>query len=69
MMGVMNTLLPSHIFYAENILILCKGSKSNIQTLTSQFSLYARASSQIFNTLKSLLFTRSMSNLRIRNLF
>lgn len=41
--------IPSHILYADDILVFCKGTKRNLEALMSLFNLYGQASSQLFS--------------------
>jgi hypothetical protein len=52
-----------HILYADDIMVFCKGTNSNIQVLYQLFSDYARALGQIIN--KSVLFAGAMSQHRL----
>jgi len=66
--GSRNNPAPSHILYADDIMIFCKGSSSNIQTLTKLFADYALISGQYVNPLKSSFYAGSISNQRINQI-
>lgn len=40
---------PSHILYAYDIMVLCKGSKSNLRNLMQLFEDYGQASGQVLS--------------------
>lgn len=54
-----NKLVPSHILYANDILILCYGKMSNINALKKIFQEYSMASSQCFNLGKFSIYSGS----------
>jgi hypothetical protein len=43
----------SHVLYADDIIISCKGTKNNIRCVLSNFNDYGAASGQIINKRKS----------------
>jgi hypothetical protein len=45
--------VPSHVLYADDIIIFCKGTKNNIWCVLSIFNDYGAASGQIINKTKS----------------
>jgi len=55
------TFLPTHVLYADDILIFCIGLKSNIRELLSIFKKYSEVSGQVINNAKSRFYTSSMS--------
>jgi len=56
--------LPTHILYADDILIFCTGLKSNIRCLRQIFNDYSEASGQLINYDKSKFFTGAMTTSR-----
>ena len=48
--------VPSHCFYADDLMVFCKGKVSNLEALKKLFTRYANCSRQIINTSKSFLF-------------
>lgn len=68
MTGTKNLPLAAYIFHAYNILIFYKGTKSNIQALTSLLFNYIMALSQDFSNSKSTIFAGSMTNSRLNNM-
>lgn len=53
--------VPSHCLYADDILIFCKGTLSNIRNIMKLFSDYGDYSGQIINNGKSKFYTSSLS--------
>ena len=45
--GSRNNAIPSHILYAEEIMLFCKGAMSNIHVLTDLFQRYSEASGHL----------------------
>jgi hypothetical protein len=56
--------LPTHILYADDVMIFCTGLKSNIRYLLAIFKNYADVSGQIINNSKSRFYTGAMSVVR-----
>ena len=54
--NVGNIIYPSHLFYADDILIFYKASWANVNMLVNIFQEYGFLSWQIFNWDKSYLF-------------
>jgi hypothetical protein len=54
--------IPSHVLYADDMMIFCKGTNSNIFTLKRVFLNYAEASGQLVNPKKSSIFASSISS-------
>ncbi|XP_058775611.1 uncharacterized protein LOC131649884 [Vicia villosa] len=63
-----NLVIPSHVMYADDILIFCKASISNVNSLTSLFTRYYKISDQFVNSSKSSLFPSCISNSKIQNI-
>ncbi|KAK2388531.1 hypothetical protein QL285_062208 [Trifolium repens] len=57
--------VPSHILYADDIMLFCKASRSNIQTLSSLFIKYAETSGQFVNPSKSFIYAGALSSQRL----
>lgn len=53
--------VPSHCLYADDILIFCKGTLSNIRNIMKLFSDYDDYSGQIINNGKSKFYSSSLS--------
>lgn len=56
-----NIIVPSHILYADDVLICCKGKISNIKNLISTFKDYVDVSGQVINCRKSFIYGGTMS--------
>ncbi|CAJ2641500.1 unnamed protein product [Trifolium pratense] len=63
--GSRNFNVPSHVLYADDIMLFCKGSASNIQALASLFIRYGQASGQFVNPQKSSIYAGSISQSRL----
>jgi len=59
------TSFPTHVLFANDIMIFCTGLKSNIWELMSIFNKYSAISGHIVNNSKSMFFTGAMSVTRI----
>ncbi|XP_058782945.1 uncharacterized protein LOC131657578 [Vicia villosa] len=68
MKATKNLCIPSHILYADDILICCKGKSSNITALQHLFHNYSVASGQYVNTAKSFIYCGAMDNNRATHL-
>lgn len=55
---------PTHILYADDILIFCVASKENIRCLLQIFHYYSQASGQVISPLKSKFYTGAITNNR-----
>ncbi|GAU20130.1 hypothetical protein TSUD_351920 [Trifolium subterraneum] len=53
--------VPSHSFYADDLMIFCKGKLSGIKALKDLFNLYALESGQVINNSKSTIFYGSIT--------
>lgn len=58
------TVLPTHVLYADDIMIFCTGLKSNIRELLRIFHRYSAVSGQLINNAKSRFFTGAMNGSR-----
>ena len=63
--GTRDIPIPSHILYADDMMIFCKGTLSNINCLKQIFFNYAEVSGQLVNPQKSSIFSESISNRRL----
>ena len=59
---------PTHILYADDIMIFCTGTKRNIRCLLNIFLDYSNVSGQLVNHTKSRFFTGAMTNARVQML-
>jgi hypothetical protein len=59
--GTRNHRVPSHTFYADDLMIFCKGKLSGLNALTSLFESYASESGQKINNSKSTIFSGSIT--------
>ncbi|GAU27921.1 hypothetical protein TSUD_160160 [Trifolium subterraneum] len=59
--GTRNFKIPSHSFYADDLLVFCKGNLSGLKTLNDLFDKYALESGQVINTSKSTIFSGSIT--------
>lgn len=59
---------PTHILYADDIMIFCTGTKRNIRCLLSIFLEYSNVSGQLVNYSKNNFFTGAMTNARVQML-
>jgi hypothetical protein len=53
--------VPSHVLYADDIIISCKGTKNNIRCVLSNFNDYGAASGQTITK------TKSRKHMRLRH--
>jgi len=63
-----NQCVPSHILYADDVMIFCKAKLSCIQALKNLFIQYAKCSGQVINPSKSTIYAGSISNSRLLHL-
>lgn len=59
---------PSHVLYADDIMVFCKGTKKNVLVLMDLFKEYGAASGQLLSLAKCQFFTGSMFAARRRDL-
>ena len=59
---------PSHCFYADDLMVYCKGRMSNLQALKELFTRYASCSGQIINLRKSSIFHGGISPNRLHDI-
>ena len=67
-LGSRNNPVPSHILYADDIMLFCKATNPNIQTLTELFQRYAQNSGQFVNPSKSFIYAGSINHHRLLNI-
>jgi len=60
--------IPSHIMYADDVMIFCKGKISSVEALIDLFIRYAECSGQCINPAKSTIFSSSISRSRLEHL-
>jgi hypothetical protein len=63
--GTRNFMVPSHSFYADDLMIFCKGTLSGLKALKDLFTAYALESGQVINTSKSTIYPGSISHGRL----
>jgi hypothetical protein len=63
--GTRNFMVPSHSFYADDLMIFCKGTLSGLKALKELFTAYALESGQVINTSKSTIYPGSISHGRL----
>jgi mannosylglycoprotein endo-beta-mannosidase len=63
--GTRDVCVPSHSFYADDLLIFCKGYLSGLRALKELFETYALASGQVINNLKSTIIAGAISPSRL----
>jgi hypothetical protein len=63
--GTRNFMVPSHSFYANDLMIFCKGTLSGLKALKELFIAYALESRQVINTSKSTIYSGSISHGRL----
>lgn len=62
-----NTFIPSHILYANDILILYTGKSSNIRAFKKVFHEYVIASGQNINLSKSFIFSGAVGSRKLKD--
>jgi hypothetical protein len=63
--GTRHIKVPSHTFYADDLMVFCKGKLAGLQALKDLFDAYALQSGQRINTAKSTIFSGSITQGRI----
>ena len=66
--GTRDIAVPSHIIYADDMMIFCKGTSSNLNCLKNIFLAYAETSGQMVNPQKSSIFAGSITNRRLNHI-
>lgn len=59
---------PSHILYADDIMVFCRGTKSNLRNLMLLLKDYGQASGQLLSLEKCRFYAGSMSSRRVTEL-
>lgn len=57
-----DTQIPSHCFYADDLMVYCKGKLYSLEALKDLFTRYASCSGQVINLGKSFIFSGGVSN-------
>lgn len=63
--GPRNIQVPSHSFYADDLMVYCKGNGSGLEHLKDLFTRHALDSGQLISTSKSTFFPGEISTNRI----
>jgi hypothetical protein len=63
--GTRNVRVPSHSFYADDLMIFCKGNLNGLRSLKELFDNYALESGQVVNNSKSTIFSGSITQGRL----
>lgn len=66
--GAINTFIPSHCFYAYDIMIYCRGNIESLESLKNLFTIYANSAGQVISARKSTIFAGGISHTRIQNI-
>lgn len=68
MSGPRGHTVPSHVLYADDLLIFCKGTKKNMECLMTIFNRYAEASGQCISKEKSEVYNGSIPSNKFLNI-
>jgi len=60
--------IPSHCFYADDLMIYCKGKRAGFQALKELFTRYAECSGQVINVRKSSIHAGGISQDRLQSI-
>lgn len=63
-----NMFIPNHCLYADDILIFCKGTLSNVRNIMQLFESYGKYSGQIVNAHKSKFYSASIPMSRMHTI-
>ncbi|WJX12769.1 hypothetical protein P8452_03227 [Trifolium repens] len=66
--GTRQVYVPSHSFYADDLMIFCKGNIAGLKHLKELFNRYALESGQLINNAKSTIFSGSISHRRLQTI-
>ena len=66
--GARNTQIPSHCFYADDIMIYCRGNFESLQALKNLFTRYANCAGQVISARKSTIFAGGITQGRLQNI-
>jgi hypothetical protein len=64
--GTRNIYVPSHSFYADDLMLFCKGNIAGLRALKDLFNRYALESGQVINNAKSTIFYGSITHRRLQ---
>lgn len=68
MSAARQVLVPSHCFYADDLMLYCKANTSSLEHLKDLFVKYAACSGQIINNRKSSIHAGGISDMRLENM-
>jgi len=60
--------IPSHYFYADDLMVYCKGKFLNLEALKEIFTKYAACSRQVMNLRKSFIYSGGVTPVRLQNI-
>lgn len=60
--------MPSHVLYADDILIFCRGTRENVQNISNLFSVYGDAPGQLISLAKCKYYAGNIPPSRIQML-
>jgi hypothetical protein len=63
--GTRHSKVPSHTFYADDLMVFCKGKIAGLKALKDLFTSYAQQSGQVINTSKSTIYSGSITQGRL----
>lgn len=63
-----NLQMPSHCFYADDIMIYCKGNIESLEALRDLFTKYANSAGQVISCRKSTIYSGGISPTRLQNI-
>ncbi|KAK2368688.1 hypothetical protein QL285_081866 [Trifolium repens] len=63
--GTRHFKVPSHTFYADDLMVFCKGKLSGLKELKKLFNNYALQSGQVISTAKSTIYSGSITHGRL----
>lgn len=66
--GARNIQIPSHCFYADDIMIYCRGNLDSLTSLKLLFTRYANSAGQIISARKSTIYAGGISQARLHNI-
>jgi hypothetical protein len=68
MRGTRDIHIPSHILYADDMMIFCKGTTSNLNALKDVFFRYVKVSGQLINPHTSSIYAGSITTQRLNQI-
>jgi hypothetical protein len=66
--GARNAYVPSHSFYADGLMIFCKGNLAGLKALKDLFNKYALEFGQIIKNSKSTIFPGCITHRRMQSI-